>query len=142
VEVGEPQQRQQKRRQGLQKTHGSKHKQQQQQQYGIIEERRRKVLELNKASQTAGQISRTLGIPPTTVQRDLKHLKRAGFEVQDNSKKYLENDKWYKVIERTKQELDFYTQQDIVPTAPIIIFDSLNNYKPSSLHCIIFNLVK
>jgi hypothetical protein len=48
----------------------------------------KKVLELNKAGKTAGQISRALYIPLTTVLRDLKELKKQGFELNDNSKTY------------------------------------------------------
>jgi hypothetical protein len=37
-----------------------------------------------------------LDIPSTTVLRDLKNLKKEGFELDDNSKKYFENSKWLK----------------------------------------------
>jgi hypothetical protein len=90
--------------------------QQQRQQHFTKEERRKKVLELNKAGKTAGQISRTCHIPSTTVLRDLKKLKRQGFELIDNSKTYFENSKWSKIIERTNKELDFYRERGIDPT--------------------------
>ncbi len=102
VEAAEPRLRQQKNR-------ASK-------QYHIIEERRKKILELNKAGKTAGQISRTCNIPSTTVLRDLKWLKEEGFKLNDNSKIYFENTKWSKIIERTNKELDFYRERGIDPT--------------------------
>jgi len=76
----------------------------------------KKILELNKAGKTARQISRALYIPSTTVLRDLKMLKKQGFEVNDNSKTYFKNTKWYKIIERTNKELNFYRERGIVPT--------------------------
>jgi hypothetical protein len=76
----------------------------------------KKILELNKAGKTAGQISRALYIPLTTVLRDLKTLKKQGFELNDNSKTYFENSKWSKIIERTNKELDFYRERGIDPT--------------------------
>jgi predicted ArsR family transcriptional regulator len=63
----------------------------------------KKILELNKAGKTAGQISRALYIPLTTVLRDLKRLKEEGFELNQNSKTYFENSKWSKIIERTNR---------------------------------------
>ena len=103
VEAAEPRLRRQ------QKNRASK-------QYNIIEELRKKILELNKAGKTAGQISRTCNIPSTTVSRDLKWLKEQGFKLNDNSKTYFENNKWYKIIERTNKELDFYGERGIDPT--------------------------
>jgi hypothetical protein len=72
-------------------------------QYHTREERMKKILELNKAGKTAGQISRALYIPLTTVLRDLKRLKEEGFELNQNSKTYFENSKWSKIIERTNR---------------------------------------
>jgi biotin operon repressor len=102
VEASEPQQRRQ--RNGISK------------QYQTREQRMKRILELNKAGKTAGQISRALNIPSTTVLRDLKVLKKQGFEVNDNSKTYFENTKWYKIIERTNKKLNFYRERGIVPT--------------------------
>jgi hypothetical protein len=85
-------------------------------QHHTREERMKKILELNKAGKTAGQISRALCIPLTTVLRDLKELKRQGFELNDNSKTYFENSKWSKIIERTNKELNFYRERGIDPT--------------------------
>jgi hypothetical protein len=103
VEAYEPRQRQR------QQTSESAH-------YHTKEERMKKILELNKAGKTAGQISRALYIPLTTVLRDLKKLKKQGFELNDNSKTYFENTKWSKIIERTNKELDFYRERGIDPT--------------------------
>lgn len=94
-----------------------------------VEERRKKVLELNKDGKTAGQILKILKVSLTTILRDLKELKKDGYYVEDNGKKYLEslreNDKWIPIIKRTNEELEFYKKQGLWPTLRKMLYRML-----------------
>jgi predicted transcriptional regulator len=66
-----------------------------------------------ESGKTAVQISNILGISKTIAYRHVKNLLRSGL-VDNNNIKYIqakppEEQKWYRVIERTAEELPFPT---------------------------------
>lgn len=74
-----------------------------------------------ESGKTAIQITEILGTSKTIVYRHIKNLLQSG-KVDGNKIKYtqakpLEEQKWYRVIERTGEELPFYQRQGLVPTA-------------------------
>jgi hypothetical protein len=80
-----------------------------------------KVKELLVSGKTAVHISEILGISKTIAYRHVKNLVKSGQvdknEIKYNQAKPLEEQKWYRVIERTDKELPFYRRQGLVPTA-------------------------
>jgi transposase len=83
-----------------------------------LTERRQRVLELYKRGMSNKEIAEKLDIPCETVSEDKKYLsKDLNNGVVYNKQPRGEESKWYKVIERTGQELPFYERQGLVPTA-------------------------
>jgi hypothetical protein len=67
---------------------------------------------------SAVQMAKILGISKQAVYRHLKVLsEQPGSSVIYNSGVEREDTKWYKIIERTLNELPFYQRQGLVPTA-------------------------
>jgi hypothetical protein len=82
---------------------------------------RAKIKELSKSGKTPIEISKILDISKTATYKHFTSMIQDG-QLNDNETTYvkagpLEERKWYKVIERTREELPFYQKQGLIPTA-------------------------
>lgn len=79
---------------------------------------RPKILGFYTQGKSAVQMAKILGISKQAIYRHLKVLsEQPGSHVIYKSGVEREDTKWYKIIERTLNELPFYHRQGLVPTA-------------------------
>jgi hypothetical protein len=84
-------------------------------------ELRAKVKELSKSGKTVTEISNITGKCKFAIYQHIKNLLADG-ELSENETTYVKSDpleegKWYRIIQRTGEELAFYERQRLVPTA-------------------------
>jgi transposase len=81
-------------------------------------ELRAKILELSRAKTDPVQIANIVGKSKQVVYAHLKNLIVEGNTgITYNQAGPIEKRRWYKIIERTLEELPFYERQGLVPTA-------------------------